>query len=283
MRGTLGLDRGTYKFTIQDIFPKEFKIANTSRLIFEGDPFNARLDLRTRLHLPSVPLTDLNTETSKKKTAKVNCLMDIGGTLTKPQLTFDIELPEANEEERDLLASVASTQEQKTTQFIYLLGVGKFYTYDYNNMNSENQSSTMMESLISSAISGQVNNMLSQMTDNENIDISGNFITNEKGWNCMEVGGMITYRLLNNRLVINGNLSYRDNPYNNRNFTGDFDIRYIFDKRGIFSIKGYSKTNDRYFSRTDLITRGIGLMIHHNFNKWFSLKKKKRKEKNKTQ
>ena len=156
MRGTLGLDRGTYKFTIQDIFPKEFKIVNTSRLIFEGDPFNARLDLKTRLHLPSVPLTDLNTETSKKKTAKVNCLMDIGGTLTKPQLTFDIELPEANEEERDLLASVASTQEQKTTQFIYLLGVGKFYTYDYNKATSSSESSTAVESLISTTLSGQL-------------------------------------------------------------------------------------------------------------------------------
>ena len=94
----------------------------------------------------------------------------------------------------------------------------------------------------------------------------------------MEVEGMITGRLLNNRLIINGNLGYRDNPYTNRNFIGDIDIQYILDKKGIFSLKGYSKTNDRYFSRTDLTTQGTGIMLQHEFNKWFNWKKKKKKK-----
>ena len=204
--------------------------------------------------------------------------MDITGTLQEPALSFGLELPEGNEEERELLSSSISTPEQTNMQFMYLVAVGKFYTYDYNNMDNS-QSSTMMESLISSTLSGQLNNMLSLITDNENWDISGNFTTNEKGWNSMEVEGMIKGRLLNNRLLINGNLGYRDNPYSDRNFVGDFDVQYIIDKKGIMRIRGYSKTNDRYFSRTDLTTRGAGIMLQHEFSKWIFWKKKKKKTK----
>ena len=282
MRGALDLDRGTYKFTIQDIFPKEFAIDKGSRLLFEGDPFNAGLDLTTRLHLPSVPLTDLNTETSRKTTAKVDCVMKIDGTLNKPQLTFDIELPEANEEERDLLASVASTQEQKNTQFIYLLGIGKFYTYDYNKAGTSSESSTAVESLISTTLSSQLNNMLGRIINNDNWDFAGNFSTSERGWNRMEVEGMLRGRLLNNRLLINGNFGYRDNPIANSNFIGDFEIQYLLDKKGIFSTKAYSKTNDRYFTESDLTTQGMGFLVKYDFNRWLFWRKKKQDNKENT-
>lgn len=268
MKGSLNLDRGTYKFTIQDIFPKEFNITSGSTLAFDGDPFKAGLDLKTKHLVPSASLSDLTTEATNKKTVKVNCVMDITGTLENPTLNFDLELPEGSEEEKELLASVASTQEQKNMQFIYLLGVGKFYTYDYNNTGSDNQSSTAMESLISNTLSGQLNNMLGQIIDNDNWDISGNFSTSERGWNRMEVEGMLRGRLLDNRLLINGNFGYRDNPIANNSFIGDFEIQWLLNKKGNINLKAYSKTNDRYFSKTNLTTQGAGILFKHDFNKW---------------
>ena len=268
MKGGLNLDRGTYKFTIQDIFPKEFKIERGSTLAFDGDPFKAKLDLKTKYLVPSASLSDLTTETTKKKTVKVNCIMDIGGTLESLSLSFDLELPEGSEEEKELLASVASTSEQKNMQFIYLLGVGKFYTFDYNNTGGDSQSSTAMESLISNTLSGQFNNMLAQIIDNDNWDISGNFSTSERGWNRMEVEGMLRGRLLNNRLLINGNLGYRESPIANKNFIGDFEIQWLLNKKGNVNLKAYSKTNDRYFSKTNLTTQGAGILFKFDFNSW---------------
>ena len=275
MAGNLEIDRGTYKFTLQNIFPKEFAIRSGS-IKFNGKPFDAALNLHTAYTIPSVPLTDLDLTAGRRNSVKVDCLMDIAGTLQKPELNFGIELPDGNESEKELLASSISTPEQTNMQFMYLVAIGKFYTYDYNNMNGDSRSSTMMESLISSTFSGQLNNMLSQITENENWNFSGNFTTSEKGWNSMEVEGILTGRLLNNRLLINGNLGYRDNPYTNRNFIGDIDIQFILDKKGIFSLKGYSKTNDRYFSRTDLTTQGAGIMLRHEFNTLFNWRKKKK-------
>ncbi|MBR3883191.1 MAG: translocation/assembly module TamB domain-containing protein [Bacteroidaceae bacterium] len=273
MKGNLDLERGTYKFTLQDIFPKEFDIRSGSTLAFNGEPFNARLNLKTIYTVPSVPLTDLSLTAERRKNVKVNCLMDITGTLAAPTLTFDLELPDGNEEERELLANATSTQEQTNMQFIYLIGIGKFYTQDYNNSNSENQSSTMMESFISSTISGQLNNMLSQITDNDNWSFSSNFTTSEKGWNSMEVEGMLSGRLLNNRLLINGNFGYRDNPLANKNFIGDFEVQWLLNKKGNISLKAYNKTNDRYFSKTTLTTQGAGILLRRDFNGWKFWKK----------
>ena len=268
MQGNLGLTRGTYKFTLQDIFPKEFAIRSGSSVSFNGDPFNAKLNLKTVYTIPSVPLTDLSINAERRKSVKVNCFMDITGTIFAPNLAFNLELPDGNEEEKELLSSAISTPEQLNMQFIYLLGIGKFYTYDYNNQSTESQSSTAMESLISNTISGQLNNMLSQIIDNGNWNFSGNFTTSEKGWNSMEVEGMLSGRLLDNRLLINGNLGYRDNPMANKNFIGDFEVQWLLNKSGNISLKAYNKTNDRYFSKTTLTTQGAGILLKHEFDGW---------------
>ena len=65
---------------------------------FDGDPFKVALNLKTKYLVPSASLSDLTTETTKNKTVKVNCIMDIGGTLASPALTFDLELPEGSGE-----------------------------------------------------------------------------------------------------------------------------------------------------------------------------------------
>ena len=284
MKGNLDLARGTYKFTIQDIFPKVFDIMKGSTLVFNGDPYQAELDLKTKYLVSSASLSDLTTEIAKRKTVKVNCVMNITGSLAAPDLAFDLELPEGSEEERELLASIVSTPDQKNMQFVYLLGVGKFYTFDTNNAQAnEVNTSTAVESLISNTISSQLNNMLGKIINNGNWDISGNISTSERGWNSMEVEGMLRGRLLNNRLFINGNLGYRENPIATRNFIGDFELQYLLSPKYNWSIKAYSKTNDRYFTKTDLTTQGVGTKILFEFDswKWWGKKKDKNDKKDK--
>ena len=280
MKGHLSLTRGTLKFTIQDIFPKVFEIAKGGTLAFNGDPYHAEMNLKAKYLVPSASLSDLTTDIAKRKTVKVNCVMNVTGKLSAPDLAFDLELPEGSEEERELLASVASTPDQKNMQFVYLLGVGKFYTFDTNAAAGGANTSTAVESLISNTISGQLNNMLGKIINDGNWDISGNISTSERGWNSMEVEGMLRGRLLDNRLQINGNLGYRENPIANRNFIGDFELLWLLNPKYNWNIKAYSKTNDRYFSKTDLTTQGVGTSILLEFDRWKWWGNKKDKKKN---
>ena len=135
-----------------------------------------------------------------------------------------------------------------------------------------------MESFISTTISGQINNLLSNIISSDNWNFASNIraenlmgqttgIEANNGFENMEIEGMLEGRLLNNRLLINGNFGYRDNPMYATNFIGDFDIRYLL--RNDFSIKGYNKTNDRYFTKTSLTTQGIGLVFQRDFSYLF--------------
>ena len=87
----------------------------------------------------------------------------------------------------------------------------------------------------------------------------------------MEFEGMLSGQLLNNRLLINGNFGYRDNPMANTNFVGDFEAEWLVNRSGDIRLKAYNETNDRYYTRTNLTTQGIGIIFKKDFNHWNEL------------
>ncbi len=268
MFGSYTITQGVYKFSLQEVIRKDFTINSGSTITFNGDPFDANLDIRAAYTVNSASLSDLGINFNQQNNVKVNCLMDLTGNLLKPNLQFDIELPNDNEEVKNAVKSAISTDEQMNMQILYLLGIGKFYTYDYNN---NGQSSNAMSSVLSSTISGQLNNMLSQAINSSNWNFGTNLSTGDKGWTDMEIEGILSGQLLNNRLLINGNFGYRDNPTANTNFVGDFDIEYLLTKSGDIRLKAYNQTNDRYFTKTTLTTQGVGLIYKKDFNTWKEL------------
>ncbi|MCQ2197289.1 MAG: translocation/assembly module TamB, partial [Bacteroidaceae bacterium] len=265
MYGTYRVDHGTYKMTLQDVIHKEFTFRKGGTIVFGGNPFNADLGLQAVYTVPSVSLNDLSARgTFSNSTVRVNCLMNLGGKAGAPRVTFDFDIPNVNEDELRMVRSLISTEEERNMQVIYLLGIGRFYTYDYTG--SQAQSSTAMNSLLSSTLSGQLNQMLSNITGSSNWNIGANLSTGTMGWSDMDVEGMLSGRLLNNRLLINGNFGYRDNPVAASNFIGDFDVQWLLNKQGNFILKAYSETNDRYFTKSALTTQGVGIMAKKDFN-----------------
>lgn len=282
MFGTYAIDQGVYKLSMQEVIRKDFALQPGGMVTFSGDPYQANLDLQAVYTVNSVSLSDLSTDASlNQSTVKVNCVMNLTGSLANPTIRFDLDLPAINEEDRELVRSATSTEEQMNTQIIYLLTIGKFYPYDYADRG--NQSSNATSSLAFNTLSGQLNNMLSQWTENKNWNIGANLSTGEEGWSDVEAEAILSGRLLNNRLLINGNFGYRENVLANTNFVGDFEAILLLTKNGEWRLRGYNQTNDRYFTKSTLTTQGIGLIYKKDFDKWSDLfywfKRKWKKEK----
>lgn len=280
--GNYTIDQGIYKFSLQEVIRKDFIIQSGSTIDFNGSPLDANLDIQAAYTVNSASLSDLGIgETFSQNNVKVNCMMNLTGNLTHPDIKFDIELPNVSEEEREIVRSAISTDEEMNMQILYLLGIGKFYTYDYGN-NRSGQSSKAMSSMLSSTLSGQLNNMLSQALNLNNWNFGTNLSTGEKGWTDMEIEGILSGQLLNNRLLINGNFGYRDNPMANSNFVGDFDVEWLLTKSGEIRLKAYNQTNDRYYTKTTLTTQGVGIAYKKDFNTWRDIflwnSRKRRKE-----
>ncbi len=275
MYGTYRVDHGIYRMSIQNAIRKDFQFSKGGTLVFGGNPFDADLGLQAVYTVPSVSLNDLSARgTFSNNTVRVNCLMNLGGKAGAPRISFDFDIPNVNEDELRMVRSLISTEEERNLQVIYLLGIGRFYTYDYTG--SQTQSSTAMNSLLSSTLSGQLNQMFSSiMGSNQNWNIGANLSTGETGWSDMDVEGILSGRLLNNRLLINGNFGYRDNPVAASNFIGDFDLQWILNRNGNLILKAYSETNDRYFTKSALTTQGIGILLKKDFIRWTDLFKRK--------
>lgn len=277
--GLYTVDRGSYNFSLQDLINKKFDVLQGGYVKFNGDPLTAELNITARHIIPQASMKNLSPELTSQ--VQANCLLHIRGSLNAPTLSFEVELPKATEEEKSILRSYTSTEEQKNLQFIYLLSTGSFYTQDI----AQNGQNTGMESLVSNTISGQISNLMSLIIDNDNWNFSSairrdNLLgenTTDNTWDNMEFKGILEGRMFNNRLLINGNLGYRDNPIYTSNFIGDFDLQYLLTNE--LSIKGYSKTNDRYFTKTALTTQGVGLLFQRDFNYIFKRDKKKKKDK----
>ena len=95
---------------------------------FNGAPLDTELNLHTYHNVNSASIYDLDPSASSNNKVHVRCLMDITGNVTDPRISFDIDMPSGTPEEKAVLASATTTQEQRDYQFMYLLALGRFYT-----------------------------------------------------------------------------------------------------------------------------------------------------------
>lgn len=279
MYGTYNIDRGTYNLNIPTLAQRrKFDILSGGRVTFSGDPASAEVKVKAQYVVNSASLADLNIGSGfANNTTRVNCLANIYGEVANMQFDLGLELPNCSQDEQQMVNNLIATDEDRTMQVLYLMGVGRFYAYNYTaNELGQSQSMLMMNSLLSSTLSSQLNNIISNAVGSSNWTFGTNISTGQLGWNDMEVEGLVSSRLLNNRLLINGNFGYSDRQAATTNFVGDFDMQYLITPKGTVSIKAYSETNDRYFTKSTLTTQGVGLQLKKEFTRFIDLFRRKR-------
>ena len=269
MFGNYNINSGSYRLYLQDIIFRDLALQPGSMVEFNGNPFDANIHLICHHTINSVPLSDLTNTTAftQNNKVKVICLLDITGKLGNMDFKFGIDIPNVNEEVRQLVRSMINSEEEMNTQAIYLLGLGRFYPNEYARANGNGNSGQAANSLLSSTLSGQINQMLSNMIGNtSNWSFGSSLTTGEKGWQDLDVEGTLEGRLLDERLLINGAFGYRDNAMTNRStFIGDFEVKWRLNQKGSLYVKAYNQTNDRYFTKATLNTQGLGLSWRHDF------------------
>ena len=180
-------------------------------------------------------------------------------------------MPSLSNDVKQMVYSLLNAEEEKKQQVLYLLAVGRFYAQNNNNADGStpqySQTSLAMQSFLSGTISQQINTVLSNVINNNNWNFGANISTGTEGFNNAEYEGLLSGRLLNNRLLINGQFGYRDNDNATTSFIGDFDIKYLLFPNGNLAINVYNKTNDRYFTRNSLNTQGLGIIMKKDFKR----------------
>lgn len=282
MYGKFTLDQGHYNFSLQDIILKDFSIKPGSTISFNGDPLDGILDIAATYRV-NTNLSDLDKSFStdrdlNRTNVPVDAVLLVNGPMTSPAISFDIDLPTLTDEVERKVRSIISTDDQMSRQILYLLALNRFYTPEYMGGSSNGGE---WASVASSTISSQITNVLGQLTDK--VSVMPSFRSDKGDFSDMEVDLALSSKLLNNRLLLNGNFGYRDKSTSTTTFIGDFDIEYVLTRNGALRLKAYNHFNDEnYYLKSSLTTQGVGIVVRKEFDSLNLRKLFRRKEKGKT-
>ena len=285
MFGNYNVDYGIYKLTIQNVIKRDFEFLPGGTIAFGGDAYNATLNLQAQYTVNGVSLSDINIGKSfSNNNIRVNCLMNISGTPYQPRVDFSLDMPTVSSDAKQMIMSLMNSEQEMKQQVVYLLAVGRFLNQGKNNAYTDDavrqsQTSLAMQSILSGTLSQQLSSVLENVVNSNNWNFGANISTGDEGLYNAEYEGLVSGRLLNNRLLVNGQFGYRDNPNATSSFIGDFDIRYLLVPSGNMAVKIYNQTNDKYFTKNSLNTQGVGLILKKDFSGWrdfFRFKKYKR-------
>jgi antitoxin component YwqK of YwqJK toxin-antitoxin module len=277
MFGNFNLMSGIYNFSLQQLIHKRFNIHEESTVSFNGDPLNANLGIVASYNL-TANIQDLD-EALVYETANtnipVNCILNLDGALQNPTISFDLQLPNSNSELERQVRSFIDTEDMMTRQIIYLLALNKFYTPDYSHNDFRTNE---FSAVASSALSAQLSSILSNISDK--VQIGTNIRSRQDGIKDTEVEMILSSRLLNNRLLFNGNFGYKDNDIQQNAFIGEFDLEYKLNRNGEISLKAYNHANDLYHYTTKSLTRqGVGVIFKKDFSTLSEIFRRRRKSK----
>ena len=279
MFGEYEIEQGDYLFTLQNVINKRFDIEQGGTISWNGDPFDANIDLKAvyRLRTSLKPLMEqyVNiTEDQYSRRIPVECQIIMKEKLMTPDISFGIDLPTVDQDTRRDVLGILNNEEKRNRQFLALLVINNFIPEQ--DFAGQGAGSTLGMSAtgasmttVSEFFSNQLSNWLSQLSRDVDFGINwrpGDDITPD------EVELALSTQLLNDRVSINGHVDVGGRQANTSNIVGDFDVDIKLNRSGKLRLKAFTRANDNLI-RTHLspYTQGIGLFYREEFDNFEEL------------
>jgi hypothetical protein len=286
MDGNFTVEEGKYEFKYGGLVNKTFNVKKGGTISWNGNPYNAELDIiavYATTANPSVLLENFNSS----RNIPVNLITKISGSLFNSTQNFDIEIPNVNNTITSELEFKLSDNnvDEKTKQFLSLLALNTFYNPDQAGFNG----STAILGTTSNAITNILSDLISGDDDkvqfNVNYDIANRSdVTNVINDDLVnvEVGTQIS-----ERVVVNGKVGVPVGTKTQSSVVGEVKVEVLLNEKGNFRGVIFNRQNEiQYSTEEEGYTQGVGLTYQVDFNNFSELLqkvglKKKGKQKNK--
>jgi len=270
--GNYTIEEGDYMFSLKNVINKEFEIQQGSQIIWNGKPQDADINITAVYNLRTA-LNNLFMDTTSfyNKRIPVECKIQLTEKLDNPNIQFDINLPTADESTRARLQSAINTEEEMNKQFLSLLVLNTFMPsqqYLAGQPEALDMGATGMAFTTSELLSNQLSHWLSQISNNWDIGVNyqpGDEISKDQ----MEVA--LSTQLLNNRLIINGNVGTSGKYQKASELVGDFRVDWKLTPNGKLRLKFFNRNSDRLIYEETRYIQGAGLFYRQEFNSFKEL------------
>ncbi len=247
------LPGSVYNFTMGPA-RKPFEIVDGT-ISWSGDVYNADLKVLTSYEVKNANMLELTPEQTDQSLAKqdAKCLLNLTGTLIKPNITFEVSAPKASESGKALINRINEDKDELNRQFFSLMLFSKFQPLKGTNSANESAALDLFES--------QINQALSQMSKSYQVKMD---------LGADNVSTSVQKSFVNDRLLVTGSFGVQNttgSSATNGGLIGDVSVEYLVNESGTFRINAFNRSNSNTVKENSgPFTQGAGLSYHEDFN-----------------
>ncbi len=180
LTGRYDINRGNYNFSFESLLKKPFKLRENANnyIQWSGDPFNAMINIDAEYEAENVKFSDLGldnfggitggsvNQNVRNYRGKMLVIANLTGQLMKPDIKFQIELPQNSPLRNDpdaqlLLSSIRKDENELNKQVAFLIVFNSFAPRTASGTQA-NIGGAAFEGIVVGSISGVLSNALSK-------------------------------------------------------------------------------------------------------------------------
>jgi hypothetical protein len=298
LTGTYTVNQGSYNLSYATV-SRKFNFKRGSTITWTGDPTSANIDL-TAIYVANVPPIDLVANqlpdanpTQYKQKLPFNVNLNLRNELLKPQISFDIQLPDSN---YNVSAEVTNTVDARLAQIrqdpnelnkqvLGVLVLGHFI--GDNPLQSQGGSAGVegaIRNSVSSLLSDQLNSLAGNLIEGVDLDFgltSGQDYSSGTATNRTDLNVGLSKRFLNDRLTVsvgnNFNLEGAQQGQKTSNIAGNLSVNYKLSKDGRYTLRAYRK-DEFVVLQGQIIETGLGFQLTVDYNRFKEIFRKRTRE-----
>ncbi|MGO4770763.1 translocation/assembly module TamB domain-containing protein [Flavobacterium sp. W22_SRS_FK3] len=296
LTGKYEFSDGAYEMNF-NMIRRKFDIQKGSYIIWNGEPTMANLNITAIYKVETAPIDLLGNQLGTLSPTEKNTFkqkipfqthLKMNGELLKPEITFDIILPEGNYGVSSNIVDMSRTKLEQLRQEPAELNKQVFALLLLNRFIGENpfaseSGGTSAESLarqsVSKILSQQLNDLAGELISGVQLEFdleSTDDYTTGTRENRTDLNVGVSKKLLDDRLKVTVGSSFavegqeRANEESS-NIAGDVAIDYMLTKDGRYMLRAYRKNEYQVAVEGQVIETGIAFIITMSYNKFREL------------
>ncbi|ASU33693.1 translocation/assembly module TamB domain-containing protein [Mucilaginibacter xinganensis] len=298
LTGTYKVNQGSYNLAYATV-KRKFNFKPGSTITWTGDPTSANINL-TATYVANVPPIDLvqlsesQNSTMYKQKLPFNVNLNLKNELLKPDISFDIVLPDSTytvspdviSTVNTRLAQIRQDPNELNKQVLGVLVLGHFIGDNpFQSQGGNAGIGGAIRSSVSSLLSDQLNKLAGNLIGGVQLSFdltSGEDYSSGTTQNRTDLNVGLSKQFLNDRLTVtvgnNFNLEGQNQPgQKSTDIAGNVSVNYKITKDGRYMVRVYRR--DQFIVvEGQVIETGVGFTLTYEYNRFKELFKRKSKK-----
>lgn len=300
--GDYELSDGYYKLSLYELVKKKFSVVKGSRIVWNGDPMQAELDITAVYKTEASPVdlmserlagADQSTVNRYKQKLPFEVMLYVEGTIAEPEVSFGLQMPD---QAKDALGGSVYSQVQQLNedqndlnkQVFSLVVFNRFLPSGVGTGSGGGGTAALARSSASSLLTNQLNRLSEKYIEGVELNFDVDSYTDYQTGSAQQRTDLnISLRksFLNERVIVEvGSQVGVEGSANRSQVLSDVSVEYLLTEDGHWRLKGFQENQYQGIIEGQVRVTGLGLLFAREFNTWSDLfDEDKEKDQNKNQ